>query len=228
MKRDRRRPLAVTRAVLVLIGLLLMAAAAAGGLLATDAVRRLTSYTDADGPLLTDRARTLLTDHAGAFQAGGATAALVAVLVGLVWLCQLVPTRRQRDDLDLDLTPVSAPESPPTAVRPGVGHPTAEPIPGYTRVAGGALVEALEDDLVARGDGVHGARVDYRHHAGRGEPDELRLRLDVDPSCPVTELVAGPVAAAVDRFAIVAGLDPRPTVLTDVRLTVPDRGPRVV
>ncbi len=228
MKRDRRRPLAVTRALLVLIGLLLVAAAAAGGLLATDAMRRLSSYTDADGPLLTDRARALLTDHAGAFQAGGAAAAVVAVLVGLVWLCQQVPSRRQRDDLDLDLSPASAAGSPPTAITSGAGHPTAEPAPGYTRVAGGALVEALEDDLVVRGDGVHSARVDYRHHAGRDEPDELRLRLDVDPSCRVAELVAGPVAAAVDRFATVAGLDPRPTVLTDVRLATPDRGPRVV
>lgn len=214
--------------MLVVIGLLLVAAAVAGGLLATDAVGRLTSYTDADGPVLTDRARTLLTDHAGAFQAGGAAAGLVAVLVGLVWLSQQVPSRRQRDDLDLDLAPVAAAEVPPTVSSPDSTLPPAEPVPGYTRVAGGALVEALEDDLVARSDGVHGARVDYRHHAGRGEPDELRLRLDVDPSCPVAELVAGPVAAAVDRFVTVAGLDPRPTVLTDVRLATPDRGPRVV
>lgn len=221
MTRDRRRPLALTRALLVLVGLLLLAAAVAGGLLATEAVPGLTPYTDADGPLLTDRARSLLTDHAGAFQAGASAAALVAVVVGLLWLRQQVPPRRQRDDLDLDLTPVASPETP-TPAPDGVA-----PVPGYTRVAGSALVEALEDDLVARADGVLGARADYRHHGRRGEPDELRLRLDVDPASPVAELVTGPVTDAVDRFVAVAGLDPRPTVLTDVRLAVPDR-PRVV
>lgn len=227
MRRDRRRPLAVTRALLVLIGLLLLAAAVAGGLLATGAVGRITSYTDADGPLLTDRARDLLADHTGAFQAGGAVAALAAIVVGLLWLRQLVPARRQRDDLDLDLAPVLPADGGPR----GSGSPapaSAAPVPGYTRVAGAALVEALEDDLVARAEGLHGARADYRRRAGRGEPDELRLRLDVDPSCPLADLLTGPVAAAVDRFATVAGLDPRPIVITDIRLAAPAPRPRVV
>ncbi len=223
MKRDRRRPLAALRAVLVVVGLLALAAAVAGGLLAAGAVGGLTSYTEADGPLLTDRARSLLTDHAGAFQAGAAAVAGVVVGVGLVWLSLQVPPRRQHDDVDLDLAPVVPAEEPDPA-------PTAAlapaPVAGYTRVAGAALVGALEDDLVARGPGLHGARADYRHHGGGGQPGELRLRLDVDPTCPVAELMAGPVAAAVDRFVVVAGLAPRPRVLAEVRLAPPDR-PRV-
>lgn len=211
---------------LVVVGLLLLAAAGTGGLLATGAIDRLSRYADSDQPVLNGPTRSLLTDHQGAFQAGAAAVAVVLVTVGQFWLVGQLPPWRRRDDVDLDVD-LDPPAPPGAHTDPGAAGSVdqAAVAAGRTRIAGVALVHALEDDLVGRGEGIHRARADYRRHH-RKRPPELRLRLDVDPSCPVDGLLGGPVTAAVDRFVTVAGLTERPTVLTDLRLAVPDR-PRV-
>lgn len=232
MKRTRRPALVASRVGLVLLGFLLLAGAGAGGLLATRAVDRFNRYADGDEPVLNPSTRSLLADHAGAFQVGAGSVAAVLVLIGLLWLARQLPPVRRRDDRDIDLGPAPAPtgaDSDPDAAHHGRAaagvEPGATPLPpGRTTIAGSALVRALEADLVAGGVGIQRARVDYRHD-GRS-PDELRLRLDIDPACSVGDVVGGPVTAAVERFTAVAGIDPPPTVLTDLRLTVPDR-PRV-
>lgn len=192
MKRLRDTQLTVSRVLLTIVGLLLVALAVVAALLALGWVGSLGDPLDASTPLLNADGESLIDDNALWFQLGALAVGLLLLVVGIGWLMnQVPPLRAQHDD--------------------EVADPDAR-VAGSNVVAGGALARALEGDL-ERADAVERARVEARTDDG-----ELRIRLDLDERADLERVLADVVDPAVDRLTRVAELPNRPDVRTDVRL----------
>lgn len=195
MKRLRNRQLGASRAILTVIGLVVLALSVLGLLLATGAVDRLTRYAVADQPVLDPALRRLLADHTLAAQLIGAAAALVLIAIGLAWLRLQVPPIRRQEDV----------------------HPAnADPVhPGHNVLRGRALAQALEDDLETD-QRIRRAQAELRH-----DGELVRLRLDVADDSTSGGVLDEVVSPAIDRLATVAGLPARPEVQIDLRPVEP-------
>jgi hypothetical protein len=191
VKRIRNRQLRTSRTLLVVTGSLLVALGALGLLLATQAINRIGNPVDAQRALLNSDGRRLLSDHQLAFQIGAVVVALMLIATGIVWLKNQIPPTRHQEDNEFD-------------------NPDPEN-PGRNTVRGGALAHALEAHLESSGP-VQRARAEFRT-----DDDLIRLRLDVDQTVPLDEILNGIVNPAVDRITAVAELGQRPSVETDLR-----------
>jgi hypothetical protein len=191
VKRIRNRQLRTSRTLLVITGSLLVALGALGLLLATEAIDQIGNPVDAQRALLNDNGRRLLSDHQLAFQIGALVVALVLIATGIVWLKNQIPPIRHQEDNEFD--------------NPDPEHP------GRNAVRGGALAHALEAHLETS-EPVQRARAEFRT-----DDDLIRLRLDVDETVPLDEILNGIVNPAIDRITAVAELEQRPSVETDLR-----------
>jgi hypothetical protein len=191
VKRLRDNQLRSSRRLLVAVGLVLVVLAAFGAMLASKIVDRLADPLDARTAVLNEHGRRLLDQHELAFQLGAAAVALVLITVGVMWLKNQIPPVRQRQDNRFE-------------------NPDSE-YPGRNTVSGGAVAHALEADL-ERSESVARARAEFR-----SERDLVRLRLDVDESTSVDDVLVSIVSPAIDRIATVAEFDRRPAVQTDLR-----------
>jgi hypothetical protein len=191
MKRIRDHQLATSRALLVIVGLILLAGAILAALLATKTIDRVGDSLDAHTAVLNAHGRRLFDDHQLAFQLAALTLGLLLVAVGLLWLRDQIPPHRHQEDTTVD-------------------NPDPD-IAGQNTVGGGALAHALEQDL-ERSSHIQRARAELR-------PDEglIRLRLDIDDESSVDEIVTAVIDPAVKRFATVAEFWTRPHVETDLR-----------
>jgi hypothetical protein len=191
MKRIRNRQLRTSRILLVVVGSVLLALGTLGVLLATQAIDRLGEPIDAESSLLNDSGRRLLGDDRLAFQLGAVAVALMLIAIGIFWLKNQIPPIRHQDDNEFK--------------NPDPDHP------GRNTVRGDALAHALEAHLELA-EPVQRARAEFRTDA-----DLVRLRLDVDETTPLDEILSGVVDPAIDRVTTVAELDQRPAVETDLR-----------
>jgi hypothetical protein len=192
MKRLRNRQLRLSRVLLVVVGLILLAASVAGLLLATGKVDQWSDALDAGRPLLNAHGDRFLADHRSLLQGIGVALALLAIVVGIWWLRHQIPPVRHQHDNEFANTDAD--------------HA------GSNVVQGGALAHAFEADL-ERARSVTRARAEFH-------PDEqrIRLRLDVDDDASIRDVLDSVVAPAVDRVTTVGELGARPTVDTDIRL----------
>jgi hypothetical protein len=191
VKRIRNRQLRTSRILLIITGSLLVALGVLGLLLATKTIDQISNPVDAQRALLNDDGRRLLSDHQLAFQIGALVVALVLIVTGVVWLRNQIPPIRHQEDNDFD-------------------NPDPEN-PGRNIVRGGALAHALEAHLETS-EPVQRARAEFRTN-----DDLIRLRLDVDETVPLEEILNGIVNPAIERITAVAELEHRPSVETDVR-----------
>lgn len=200
MKRLRNRQLRVSRVLLVLLGLILIAVSATGLVLSTESVDRLADPLVPGTPVWNDAGQQLVRDHQLAWQVGILTVAVLLILVGVSWLQQQIPPIRHHDDLDL-----------PEVTGPA---PASSPVSGSNTLAGGAAAAAFEEDL-ASSRHVERARAEF-HDRG-----PLRIRLDVADDVAVDEVLDEVVAPAVDRLVRVCGLRTRPELVIDLRPVAP-------
>ncbi len=223
MKRLRNRQLRVSRVLLVLLGLVLIAIGATGLLLSTESVDRLADPLVPGTPVWNDAGQQLVRDHQLAWQVGVLTVAVLLILVGVSWLQQQIPPIRHHDDLDLPDAAATVPDSG-TSNRSALfsGTPLfsddpvrdGSPVRGTSTLAGGAAAAAFEEDLVSSRH-VDRARAEF-HDRG-----PLRIRLDVADDVAVDEVLDEVVAPAVDRLVRVCGLESRPELVIDLRPVEP-------
>lgn len=192
MKRLRNRQLRWSRVLLTGTGLVLVALAVVGLLLATDAVRSLGGgRVRSGGPLLTDTGLAWIDAHQRAVRiATFATGVVLLVLGQMLLRLQVPPIRRQHDQR-----------------LPNLVDDTA---PGANRIRGRALADALESDL-ERSPLVRRARAEIHP-----DHDLVRLRLDVHERATTDQLSADVIGPAVARLSRVAQLDPGVTVRADI------------
>jgi hypothetical protein len=191
MKRIRDHQLATSRALLVIVGLILLAGAVLGTLLATKTVDRVGDPLDAHTAVLNADGRRLFADHQLAFQLAALVAGLLLLAVGVLWLKMQIPPHRHQEDATFD-------------------NPDAD-VAGRNTIDGGALSHAFERDL-ERSSHIRRARAELR-------PDDglIRLRLDIDEESSVDEIVTAAIDPAVARLVIVAEFEIRPRLETDLR-----------
>ena len=200
MKRLRSRQLRVSRLLLVLVGLILVALSATGLLLSTESVDQLADPLVPGTAVWNDAGQQLVREHQLAWQVGVLAVSVLLILIGISWLQQQIPPIRHHDDLDL-----------PDAAIP---VPARSPVPGSSTLAGGAAAAAFEEDL-ASSRHIERARAEF-HDRG-----PLRIRLDVADDVAVDEVLDGVVAPAVDRLVRVCGLESRPELVIDLRPVAP-------
>ncbi len=191
MKRLRNRQLRASRFVLAIIGLVLVTSSVLGLSLSTNVVDRYGSWLDSDAPVLNRTAREFLDTHELWTRTAVVAAGLLLILIGTVWLrAQIPPTRHQEDNHF---------ENPDTD------------LVGSNVVTGRALARALETDL-ERSDLIGRARAEFRT-----DDNLLRLRLDIDETASIDEILDTVVHPAVDRITTVSELGTKPRLQIDLR-----------
>lgn len=191
MKRIRDHQLATSRALLVIVGLILLAGAVLAALLASKAIDRVGDSLDARTALLNAHGRRLLDDHQLTFQLAALVVGLLLLAVGVLWLRNQIPPHRHQEDTIFD-------------------NPDPD-IVGRNTIGSGALAHAFEQDL-ERSSHIRRARAELR-------PDDglIRLRLDIDDQSSVDEIVTAVIGPAVERLVTVAEFWTRPQLETDLR-----------
>ena len=183
----RRDPDAVNRFVLTLLGLALVALAVWG-------VGRGAGWFDADHPdqpLLLGDVRRFVTRNASWFWPTAAVVAVVVALLGGLWLrAQFRLPRRANSDVVL--------------------HRTT----GSTRIDGGGMASALEDDVVSSVERVRKASARV---VGDAEDADIDLRVDVSEDADLADVRRQIEEEVLPRFSRAAGLT-KTTVYLDLRL----------
>ncbi|HEY3833360.1 MAG TPA: hypothetical protein VGO03_13770 [Acidimicrobiia bacterium] len=184
----------------MIFGVALVVVSVAGLLLATKAVRTFGDALDAHTALLNTHGDRLLRGHELAFQIGTLVVGLLLAALGVRWLAtHLPPVRSQRDA--------------------AVPNSADAQLPGRNVVAGSALSRALQAQLEA-------SPLVRRARAEVGAPDDpIRLRLDIDESTPVPDVLSQVVQPALRRLDAILGredvqpiIDIRPIHLTSSRV----------
>ena len=191
MKRLRNRQLRASRGVLAVTGLILAGIAVLGLLLSTNIVDGYGSWFEADAPVLNPSARQSLDANVLLAQGVAAAAGLLLIAIGVVWLRAQIPPIRHQEDNRFD-------------------NPDTDVV-GTNTITGSALAHALETDL-QRSDVIDRARAEFRT-----DDNLLRLRLDIDDTASIDEILDTVVDPAVDRITIVAELGTKPTLQIDLR-----------
>jgi hypothetical protein len=192
MKRLRDRQLRASRGFLIATGIVLLGAAVIAALLAAKIVDDLGGPLDSHTALLNSTGMRLLRRHQLAFQSGAALISIVVIATGITWLRQQIPPMRHQHDTSLD-----------------IADPHTD---GHNVIAGDALAQALEHDLV-QSPLVARARAEIQTRS-----QLIRLRLDIDEATPVDCVISTVVDPAVARIATVAELTAPLHIEADIRL----------
>jgi hypothetical protein len=201
LKRLRNRQLTIQRVVLIVFGIVLLGAAVLGALLSLN-VLTLSPIFDPETSVLNANSDRFIAAHTTLLRMGGMAGGLVAAALSLYWLKLQLPPAHHQDDVKYVTTTKSAEH----------GQELIDVVVGETLVEGKALAHAFESDLL-RFPEIRQARAELRL-----AESTIRLRLDVDQSSSLPELLSGPVQTALERLTRVAEFATTPMLYTDVRL----------
>lgn len=191
MKRLRNRQLRASRGALAMTGLLLASSAVLGLLLSTNVIDSYGSWLDSDTPVLNRNARQFLNAHELWTRGVVVATGLLLIVIGTMWLRAQIPPIRHQENNHFENSDTD--------------------LAGSNTVTGRALARALETDL-ERSDLIDRARAEFRT-----DDNLLRLRLDIDDTASIDEILDTVVNPAVDRITIVAELGTQPTLQIDLR-----------
>lgn len=191
MNRRHQHQRRISRTLLTITGIVLIAIAAAGALLAATKIRHLGDL-DARTSLLNGTGREFLNHHQLPLQLTGVAIGVGLILVGAIWLKNQIPPIPQQRDRH-------------------ISHPDAEP-DGSTTIRGDALANALTAHLESHPT-IQNARCELRT-----DEDLILIRLDIPDTAPIDPILQH-VHSSVDRLIRVAELTTEPTVETTLRPT---------
>lgn len=207
MKRFRSSQLLPQRNILILVSIVCLSLGLLGAVVAFGWFD-LNPALNADDAVLNPEGDQFLFNHSQLLRIISLAVATVALSLSFSWLRLQFPRRRHQDDLTFASRSVSLLDAQANGQLITAGS---------SLIRGHALAQAFEEDL-RHSPAIHRAQAEFR--IGH---DVICLRLDVDDQADVAELYNHAIQTAVDRVNLVAGFQPPPRIVTDMRLVGPHK-----